>query len=180
MSGLVSVLVIVAVIAVVVVRQCSAQRISGDRRWWVLPGVLLVMALREPGLVDPHHEALSVVVLGAELAVGLVTGAGWAWTSRLWRAEDGTLWSKGTRATVWVWTGGLVLRAALYGLGAAMGIHQGGPALMMALAVTLLVRSGLLALRAAGMARTDGAPAESAGRRPAEGALLRPTWKDRV
>lgn len=76
MSGLVNVLVIVAVIAFVVVRQCSAQQISGDRRWWVLPGVLLVMALREPGLVDPRHEALSVVILGAELAVGLVTGAG--------------------------------------------------------------------------------------------------------
>ncbi|THA74734.1 DUF1453 family protein [Streptomyces sp. A0642] len=179
MSGPVNVLVIIAVIAVVVVRQCSAQRISGDRRWWVLPGVLLVMALREPGLMDPHHQALSVVVLGAELAVGLVTGAGWAWTTRLWHAEDGTLWSKGTKATVCVWTGGLVLRAALYGLGAALGIHQGGQALMAALAVTLLVRSGALALRVAGMARTGPAPAEDTSPGPAGGALVRP-MKDRV
>ncbi|MFI6861515.1 DUF1453 domain-containing protein [Streptomyces sp. NPDC050421] len=172
MHGLVNVLVIIAVIALVVLRQCSAQQISGDRRWWVLPGVLLVMALREPGLVDPRHEALSFVVLGAELAVGLVTGAGWAWTTRLWRAEDGVLWSKGTKATVYVWTGGLILRAALYGLAAAMGIHQGGPALMMALAATLLVRSGVLALRAAGMPQPYPGPAGAAS--------FRPAWKDRV
>lgn len=75
MSGLVNVLVIVAVIAVVVVRQCSARRISDGKRCWILPGVLLVVSLREHGLVDPRHEALSVAVLGAELAVGLVAGA---------------------------------------------------------------------------------------------------------
>ncbi|MER5280460.1 DUF1453 domain-containing protein [Streptomyces sp. NPDC002809] len=172
MPGLVNVLVIIAVIALVVARQCSARQLSGDRRWWVLPGVLLVMALREPGIVDPRHETLSVVVLGAELAVGLVTGAGWAWTTRLWRAEDGTLWSKGTRATVYVWTGGLILRAALYGLAAALGIHQGTPALMMALAATLLVRSGVLARRAAEIPQPY--------RGPAEGLSFRPVRKDRV
>ncbi|MCX5143408.1 MULTISPECIES: DUF1453 domain-containing protein [unclassified Streptomyces] len=182
MSGLVNLLVIVAVIGFVVVRQCSAQQISGDRRWWVLPGVLLVMALREPGLVDPRHEALSVIVLGAELAVGLVTGAGWGWTARLWRAEDGTLWSKGTKATVYVWTGGLILRAALYGLAAALGIHQGGPALMMALAVTLLVRSGVLARRAGEIPRSYRGPGDGgpAGRRSAGRVPFRPAGKDRV
>lgn len=48
MSGLVNILVIGAVIAVVVVRQCSARQISDDRRWWILPGILLVLSLREP------------------------------------------------------------------------------------------------------------------------------------
>ncbi|MEV0918729.1 DUF1453 domain-containing protein [Streptomyces sp. NPDC049967] len=172
MPGLVNVLVIVAVIALVVVRQCSARRISGDRRWWVLPGILLVMALREPGLVDRDHEMLSVVVLLAELVVGLVTGAGWGWTARLWRGEDGSLWSKGTRATAYVWTGGLALRVALYGAAAALGVHQGSSALMMALAVTLLVRSGVLALRAAGIPASYG---DTADRAP-----FRQAWKDRV
>lgn len=172
MSGLVNVLVIVAVIALVVVRQFSAQRISGDRRWWVLPGVLLVLAVREPGLVDPHHQALSVTVLAAELVVGLVTGAGWAWTSRLWRAEDGTLWSKGTKATVLVWTGGLALRAGLYGVAIMLGIHQGTPALLMGLAVTLLVRGGTLALRADRISPSYGG---SPG-----GVPFRPAGKDRV
>ncbi|NED88308.1 DUF1453 family protein [Streptomyces sp. SID11233] len=172
MSGLVNVLVIVAVIALVVVRQCSARQISGDRRWWLLPGILLVMALREPGLVDRHHETLSVVVLGAELVVGLVTGAAWGWTARLWRAEDGSLWSKGTRATVYVWTGGLVLRVVLYGVAAALGVHQGSSALMMALAVTLLVRSGVLVRRAAQIPASYG---DAADRAP-----FRQAWKDRV
>ncbi len=172
MSGLVNVVVIVAVIALVVVRQCSARRISGDQRWWVLPGILLVMALRDPGLVDRHHETLSVVVLGTELVVGLVTGAAWGWTARLWRAEDGALWSKGTKATVYVWTGGLVLRVALYGAAAALGIHQGSSALMMALAVTLLVRGGVLARRAAGISASYG---DAADRLP-----FRQAWKDRV
>ncbi|MGW2473930.1 DUF1453 domain-containing protein [Streptomyces sp. NPDC001665] len=172
MSGLVNSLVIVAVIALVVVRQCSAQRISGGRRWWVLPGVLCFMALREPGFLDPHHRITSAVVLGAELLVGLVTGAGWAWTSRVWRAEDGSLWSKGTRATALVWVGGLALRAALYGVGVVLGVHQGSPALMVALAATLLVREGLLARRTAAMSRPHSGPVV--------GAAVRQEWKDRV
>ncbi|WP_327370272.1 DUF1453 domain-containing protein [Streptomyces sp. NBC_01217] len=172
MSGLVNALVIVAVITVVVVRQCSARRISDDKRWWILPGILLVISLREPGLVDPRHEVLSVVVLGAELAVALVTGAGWGWTSRLWREADGSLWSKGTKATVLVWTGGLALRTALYGAAALTGIHQGSAALLSALAVTLAVRSGVLMWRARQMRPAyggcgDGMPSQSA-------------WKDRV
>ncbi|MEU9621193.1 MULTISPECIES: DUF1453 domain-containing protein [unclassified Streptomyces] len=172
MSGLVNVLVIVAVVAVVVVRQCSARRISDDRRWWILPGILLVVSLRDHGLVDAHHEALSVAVLGAELAVGLATGAGWGWTSRLWREADGSLWSKGTKATVLVWTGGLALRAALYGAAALMGIHQGSAALMSALAVTLAVRSGVLMWRAGQMSPAYGGSAD--------GMSSQSAWKDRV
>jgi hypothetical protein len=71
MAGLINVLAIIAVIALVVVRQCSARRIPVGRRWWVLPGILIFLSLRETGLTDPGHEALSVVVLGAELLVGL-------------------------------------------------------------------------------------------------------------
>ncbi|MFE6665044.1 DUF1453 domain-containing protein [Streptomyces sp. NPDC057697] len=172
MSGLVNILVIGAVIAVVVVRQCSARRISDGRRWWVLPGVLLVLSLREPGLVDPRHTALSLAFLGAELVVGLVTGAGWGWTARLWREADGSLWSKGTKATVFVWIGGLALRAVLYGAAALMGVHQGSSALLSALAVTLAVRGGALMWRAQQMAPAYGG---SAG-----GTTPRPAWKDRV
>lgn len=170
MSGLVNVLVIVAVIALV--RQCSAQRISPGRRWWVLPGVLLVVALREPGIVDPRHQSLALGILVAELAVGLVTGAGWGWTARLWRESDGSLWSKGTKATAFVWVGGLALRAALYGAATGMGVHQDSSALLLALAVTLLVRGGVLALRTGGIRPAYGGPAD--------GSPSQPAWKDRV
>ncbi|PZT77125.1 MULTISPECIES: DUF1453 family protein [unclassified Streptomyces] len=171
MSGLGNALVIIAVIALVVVRQFSAERVSGDHRWWVPPAVLLFLALRKPELVDPDHRIASAVILGAELLVGLATGAGWAWTTRVWRAEDGSVWSKGTRATVLVWIAGLGLRAALYGIAVVLDVHQGSPALMAALAVTLLVRAGLLTRRAAAI------PAPSRG--PA-GVALRPEWKDPV
>ncbi|WP_327349283.1 DUF1453 domain-containing protein [Streptomyces sp. NBC_01321] len=172
MSGLVNVLVIVAVIAVVVVRQCSARRISDGKRCWILPGVLLVVSLREHGLVDPRHEALSVAVLGAELAVGLVAGAGWGWTSQLWREADGSLRTKGTKATVSVWAGGLALRAALFGAAALMGIHQGSAAPMSALAVMLAVRSGVLMWRAGQMRPAYGGFAD--------GMASQPAWKDLV
>jgi hypothetical protein len=47
-----------------------------------------------------------------------------------------------------VWFVGIALRAGLYALGAALGVHQESSALLLALAATLLVRSGVLALRA--------------------------------
>ncbi|MCX4532151.1 DUF1453 domain-containing protein [Streptomyces sp. NBC_00841] len=172
MSGLINVLVIIAVIALVVVRQCSARRIADDRRWWVLPGILIFLSLREPGLTDSRHESLSAVVLGAELLVGLVIGVGWGWTTRLWRESDGSLWSRGTKATVLVWTGGLAMRAALYGTAALMGIRQGSAALMAALALTLLARSAVLTWRARGMSPAYG---DAAGGPPSQ-----PAWKDRV
>ncbi|MEV1038345.1 DUF1453 domain-containing protein [Streptomyces sp. NPDC050204] len=202
MSGLVNVLVIGAVIAVVVFRQCSAQQITDARRWWVLPGILLVLSLREPGLVDPHHAALSAAVLGAEMVVGLVTGAGWAWTTRLWREADGSLWSKGTKATAFVWTAGLALRAALYGVAALMGIHQGSAALLAALAVMLAARGGALMWRAGQMRPASGdsmrggsvhggsmhggsayggsVHGESAYGGSGDRAMSRAAWKDRV
>ncbi|MFD5037209.1 DUF1453 domain-containing protein [Streptomyces sp. NPDC058378] len=151
MAELVNVLVIVAVVALVVVRQFSAQRVGDRKRWWVLPVVLLVVALRGDGALDPRHEALSVVILGASLVVGLVTGAGWGWTARLWQAPDETLWSRGTRATVFVWAGGIMLRVALAVTAVLLGVHQGTEALLISLAAMLFARSGVLALRAGGI-----------------------------
>ncbi|WP_335933429.1 DUF1453 domain-containing protein [Streptomyces sp. PTD5-9] len=166
MSGFVDVLVAIAVVAFVVIRQFSARRLSDDRRWWVLPGVLLVMSLRQPGLVDPRHEALSAAVLGAELVVALATGAAWGWTSRLWREADGSLWSRGGKATVLVWTAGLALRVLLYGTAAALGVHQGRSALLSTLAVTLAARGGVLMWRAGRPGTAYGASGDEASSRP--------------
>ncbi|MGW4390833.1 DUF1453 domain-containing protein [Streptomyces sp. NBC_00063] len=174
MSGLTNVLVIIAVVVLVVVRQFKAQQITMDKRWWVVPAVLVFMALRKPDLLDPHHQALSASLMGLELLVGLAIGAGWAWTTRLWTAQDGTVWSKSTKASGAVWIVGVAIRAGLYAAGAAFGIKQGSAALMLALAATLLVRSGVLIWRAQSLqtasqragAYGDGVPA--------------PSWKDRV
>lgn len=124
------------------------------------------------GTADLGRQTLSTAVLGAEPAVGLVTGAGWGWTTRLWREADGSLRGKGTKATVFVWAGGLVLRAALYGAAALMGMDQGSAALLSVLAVTLAACGGVLMWRAG---RMDPAYGGSVG-----GMMPRPAWKDRV
>ncbi|MFI6280743.1 DUF1453 domain-containing protein [Streptomyces sp. NPDC050988] len=148
MSGLVDALVILAVVVLVIARQFRTRRTATDRSWWVVPAVLVFLALREPGLLDPDHRTLSVLLLGAELLIGLATGAGWAWTTRIWRAPDGTVWSRSSKASGFVWIIGIALRAGLFGLGAALGLRQDSSALLLALAVTLLVRSGIMVRRA--------------------------------
>ncbi|MEU5182864.1 DUF1453 domain-containing protein [Streptomyces longwoodensis] len=159
MSGLVDALVIVAVAALVIARQMRAVRVDADRRWWLLPGILVVVALREPGVLDAHHQATSAALLAAELLVGLAIGAGWAWTTRLWTEPDGTVWSKSTKASAAVWLVGIAVRVGLFALGTALGVHQGSAALMIALAATLLVRSGVLVQRARWTQGPAGSPA---------------------
>ncbi|MFA3875916.1 DUF1453 domain-containing protein [Streptomyces sp. MMCC 100] len=172
MSGLVDALVITAVVGLVITRQFRASRIDTDRRWWVLPVVLGILALREPGMIDAGHQMAAVLLLAAEILIGLVTGAGWAWTTRIWAEADGVVWSRGSRASVAVWAVGIALRAGLYGVGAALGVRQEGSALLLALAVTLLVRSGVLAWRV-----QTGRPAGAHG--PAyRDAVSRPTLKE--
>ncbi|MFJ2903651.1 DUF1453 domain-containing protein [Streptomyces sp. NPDC091279] len=174
MSGLVNVLVIAAVVVLVLVRQFRAQRIGTGSRWWLLPVILGFVALREPGLIDSHHATTSVTLLAAELLVGLATGVGWAWTTRIWTEPDGTVWSKSTRTSVTVWIVGIALRVGLYALGSALGVQQHSSALLVALAATLLVRSGILFWRSQSLA-----PASGTG--PAYGdRKARPAWKERV
>ncbi|MER6977051.1 CcdC protein domain-containing protein [Streptomyces carpinensis] len=174
MSGLVNALVIVAVAALVITRQFRARRLDADRRWWLLPVILAFVALREPGMVDAHHRTESVVLLAAELVIGLGTGAGWAWTTRIWAEPDGTVWTKSSKASVAVWIGGIALRAGLFALGAVLGVHQDSGALMFALAGTLLVRSGILVWRTRGLTSASATAAAYGGDGP------RPAWKERV
>ncbi|GGJ05339.1 DUF1453 family protein [Streptomyces brasiliensis] len=148
MSGLVNALVIVAVVALVIVRQFRARAIGTDRRWWIVPVILAVVALREPGLLDAHHRTESALLLAAELLIGLATGAGWAWTTRVWVEPDGVVWTKSTKSSVVVWIIGIALRVGVFGFGATTGVHQDSSALLLALAATLLVRSGILLWRA--------------------------------
>lgn len=148
MSGLVDALVIVAVACLVIARQFRASRIDTDRRWWVMPVVLGIVALREPGMIDSQHHTASVLLLAAEILIGLATGVGWGLTTRIRTEADGAVWSRGSGASIAVWGVGIALRAGLYGIGAALGVRQDSSALLLSLAATLLVRSGVLAARA--------------------------------
>ncbi|MFJ9952000.1 DUF1453 domain-containing protein [Kitasatospora sp. NPDC091207] len=161
MSTLVNVVAVIAVMALVVRRQMRARRLDTDRRFWVLPLVLGALALRDPRLIDHEHTAQSAALLGCGLVAVLAMGSVWGWTVRLWRAGDGGLWAKGTRATVAAWAGMIVIRLGLYGVGAALHVHQAGSALLLGLAVLLLVRSLVVNWRA----RMLEAPEQVAGLR---------------
>ncbi|MEV0094468.1 DUF1453 domain-containing protein [Streptomyces sp. NPDC050738] len=171
MSTLTNVLVIAAVVVLVLVRQFRTQEIAHDRRWWVLPAVLVFCAVRQDGLLDAHHRSASVVLIAAELLVGLALGAAWAWTTKVWTEADGTVWAKGTGATAAVWVAGMLVRLGLMGVGALAGVRLGSGALLLALAASLLVRAGLLAWRSEQMRSSYGIAA--VGR-------ARPVRKDRV
>ncbi|MEU0004660.1 DUF1453 domain-containing protein [Streptomyces sp. NPDC006314] len=173
MSGLDNALMVVAVVAIVIVRQFRARAIDTDLRWWLLPVILAVVALREPGILDTHHRAGPAVLLAMELLTGLATGAGWAWTTRVWTAADGVVWTKSTKASAAVWIGGIVLRVGVFAVGSAPGVRQDSAALLLGLAGTLLVRDGILVWRAQCLGATS-RPA------PAYGDHNRPAWKERV
>ncbi|MFJ6838043.1 DUF1453 domain-containing protein [Streptomyces sp. NPDC091209] len=163
MSGLINAVAILAVAVVVIARQFRARRIGSDRRWWIVPAALGFMALRDPGVVDPHHPVEASLLLGVELVTALAIGAGWAWTTRIWTEPDGTVWSKTTKAGGAVWIAGICLRLGLFGIGALLGVHQTSSAVMLALAATLLVRSGLV------MWRVQSTRPAVTGQRPAYG-----------
>ncbi|OKI08015.1 hypothetical protein A6A06_34700 [Streptomyces sp. CB02923] len=149
MSGSLNVLVIVAVIALVVVRQFKPQRLKTEgKRWWLLPAVLAFLAVREPGLTDSAHPTGSAVLLAVGVILGLLTGAAWAWTTRVWTDADGEVWSAGRAVTVVAWVVGAGLRFGLYGLAVLMGVHLGTQATMLSVAATLLARTGTMAWRA--------------------------------
>ncbi|MEU5427240.1 DUF1453 domain-containing protein [Streptomyces olivoreticuli] len=160
MSGFSDLVVIVAVCAIVLARQTRPRKVAaGAGRWWVLPAALAFMAVRQPGLIDTGHHAESVGLLVGGVLAGLATGAAWAWTTRIWFDESGALWAQGGKVTLAIWLGGVALRVALYGLGALVGVHQGGGAAMVTIAAMLLARSGVLAHRAQGFRPAYGVPA---------------------
>jgi hypothetical protein len=143
-----SALVVVAVLGLVIARQIRPRQISAGGRWWLIPGVLLVLAIRDGGLVDPGHRDLSVLLLCAELLVGAGTGLAWAWTTRVWAGKDGAVWAQGTRASITVWAVGIAARVVLYAAGAAAGVREGTGSVLLAVALTLLIRVVLLRRRA--------------------------------
>lgn len=172
MNELLYALVIVAAIALLGVRQSRPRRIGGDgRSALVLPAVLVIIGISQGHLIDPHHHALSLGLLAAELVVGLFMGLGWSATSRLWTERDGTVFSRGTRGTALVWLGGIAARGALMGIGAVAGVHQGTGPLLITLGISIALRGLLLMRRAASLSHGSGASYRDG--------VAQMSWKDR-
>ncbi|MGG2459165.1 DUF1453 domain-containing protein [Streptomyces sp. RGM 3693] len=159
MSGLLNIAVLIAVVAIVFARQFTAQRITSEgRKRWLMPVILVFMALRQPGLLDSAHRAASVVLLVATLLIGLASGAAWAWTTRMWTDENGAVWTEGTWAAAGVWLCGIALRLGLMGIAAVLGVHQGSQATLLSVAAMLLTRAGVTTWRAQGLQHTYRVP----------------------
>lgn len=152
MSGLVNAVVILAVVGVVIARQLRPRKVAAGGRWWLIPAVMAVLAVRDGGIIDSGHQEASTVMLAAEMLVGAAMGVVWATTTRIWTEPDGSVWAQGTRATIGVWVAGIAIRVGLYGGAAAMGVHQHTGSVLLAVAVTLLIRSGVLLWRAQSLA----------------------------
>ncbi|WP_030057657.1 MULTISPECIES: CcdC protein domain-containing protein [Streptomyces] len=148
MSSLANLLVIAAVVVLVVGRQMRVQRLDTERRFWLLPLILGALALRDPQIIDHQHTALSGALLAAGVVATLAMGTVWGWTVRIWRAADGNVMVKGTKATLAAWGGMIAVRIGLYAAGSALGVHQAGSSLMLGIAVLLLVRSLVVNWRA--------------------------------
>ncbi|MFE4360767.1 DUF1453 family protein [Kitasatospora xanthocidica] len=148
MSSIANILVVIAVVVLVVQRQMRVQRLDTERRFWLLPLVLGALALRDPQLVDHQHTAVSATLLVAGLVAVLAMGTVWGWTVRIWRAPDGGVLVKGTKATVAAWCGMIAIRIGLYAVGSALHVHQAGSTLLLGMAVLLLVRSVVVNWRA--------------------------------
>jgi len=148
MNGTLNILAVIAVAALVVGRQFKARRYDADRRIWLLPLVLGALALSDQHLIDPGHTALAVLLIALGVVVEIALGSVWGWTAKLWHAEDGALWVKGTPAAFAAWIGVLAMRGGLYALGTALGVHHTSSELLLALAVLLLVRGLVLGWRA--------------------------------
>jgi hypothetical protein len=148
MTGVVNILIILAVAGLVVSRQFQARKVKADGRFWVLPLVIVALGVQSHSLIDPHHKAAAIALLAVSALVVMAMGSVWGWTVRLWREGDGSVWAKGTMATVAAWAGLIVVRVGLYGLGNALHIHQSTNALLLTLGVLLFTRGLVVNWRA--------------------------------
>lgn len=54
-----------------------------------LPTVLVLVAVKDGAVTDPHHVTGSVVLLAVEVLVSVGIGIGWTFTTRVWTDERG-------------------------------------------------------------------------------------------
>src|SRR4051794_31626355 len=118
MHEAINALIIAAVIVLVIVRRFTPRRMD-DRSPLGLPVVLAVIAVAQGNLIDARHETFSTELLAAEIVLALVLGLGLGATMRVWRKPDGTVWSRGTWATLAVFAVSVAVRGGLFALGAA-------------------------------------------------------------
>jgi hypothetical protein len=139
-------LIVVAVVAIVIVRRFARRRVD-ERRLLVIPLVVGVIGIAQGRPIDTHHAGLSTGLLAAEIVAALLLGLGLGATMRVWREADGSLWSRGTWATFGVFVASIVIRGGLYVLGHAAGARPGSGTVLISVAAWLLAQNAVIAWR---------------------------------
>ncbi|MDL4775126.1 MULTISPECIES: hypothetical protein [Thermomonosporaceae] len=147
MNTLDSVLLAIAVLALVLYRQLRTRRLD-EGRLYVLPVFLGVVGLFQGSLVDKVHPALSIGLLAVEAVAALALGGLRAVTVRIWRDERGVLWKRGNGWTAGAWLLSIAVRAGMIGAGYAAGIVPGAGGVLLFLGLTLLAQNLLVGWRA--------------------------------
>ncbi len=132
-------------IGFVLYRQVQKRPVN-EGRVLLLPVVLAGVGVAQGGLVDPHHQALSVALLAAEAVVAAALGLYRAYTVRIWR-EGGVLYRQGTWQTVLAWAVSIGLRVGLIAFGAGLGVKQSEGGILVFLGLTLLIQNTIVTWR---------------------------------
>jgi hypothetical protein len=147
MHEIVNGLIIVAVVALVLVRRFTRRRVD-ERRFVVIPIVVGIIGIAQGSAIDGHHVALSTGLLAAEIATALALGLGLGATMHVWREPDGSLWSRGTWATFGVFLASVAVRGGLLAAGSAAGVKPAEGTVLISLAAWLLAQNVVIAWRA--------------------------------
>jgi hypothetical protein len=147
-TTLISILIGVAVAALLVVRQLRAQPLNANFRLPLILGVIGLIELVE--YLGKHHpSAIAYGALAGSLVVAAVFGALRAATVHLWM-QDGQPWRKGNWLTGILWVLSL---AAHFGIDFLIDPHNpngglAGSAILIYLAVTYTVQRVIMQARA--------------------------------
>ncbi|GAA4582148.1 hypothetical protein GCM10023194_15950 [Planotetraspora phitsanulokensis] len=155
MNELLAAVLALAVLALAVYRQMRVRPVN-EGRALTLPLVLIVVGVLQGHLIDSAHASLSIALLAAELLVGAALGIVRAYTMRVWRDAQGTLWRKGTTWTIVAWLVAIAARFGFVAVGSAAGVALETGSILIFLGLSLVVQAVVVAHRARSM---DSAPA---------------------
>jgi hypothetical protein len=147
-TTLVSIVVGVAVAALLVIQQLRAQPVSANLRLPLILGIIGLIELTNY-LQKNHLGSIAIVALAGSLVLAAVLGAARAATVHLW-LQDGQPWRQGTWLTGLLWA---VSLAAHFGLGYLIDPHApnggvGAASILLYVAVTYTVQRLIVQARA--------------------------------
>lgn len=157
-SEVANIIIGVAVVVALAVRQMRVRpvREGSAARIVIVLGVIGVIVLVNAG--KGHTVGTTTVMwVAGSLVLGGLLGFARGLTVKVWRAEDGSAWRKGTIATIVLWAVALGAHLAMEaGIDSSTRIvGYGASSVLLYLAVTLAAQREVLRWRASNLVRTS-------------------------